>query len=219
VFSGINTEDSRESQSVPQAIKQHETKNAPSSPEDFKGWLATYKGVSDAEKNIVYGMMENNNSKADQYFEKACIKGDDRGCFQLGLREISESDTSGLDRLHDLAINSKNNEIALKSAQFIGAYILDFAPNNRRAVSESVEAVLPHAVAGDANSQFIVANLFMREGIYSDADDMLTKACTNPNASENIMEYCRSGQDVEMVDGSGNAIASAQKETGSCGKL
>lgn len=202
-----------------QSSSHKNQKTAPASAEDFRGWLTTYKGVSDAEKDVVYGMMENNSSKAEGYFRVACQKGDERGCFQLGLSEISQSDTVGLDRLYDLALNSKNKEIALKSAQLIGAYILDFAPNNKAAISESIEAVLPHAVNGDANSQFIVANLFMISGILADADEMLTKACSNPAASENIMEYCRAGQNVEIIDGDGNIVASAQKETGSCGKL
>ena len=91
-----------------QTSSHRNQKTAPASAEDFRGWLTTYKGVSDAEKDVVYGMMENNSSKAEGYFRVACQKGDERGCFQLGLREISQSDTIGLDRLHDLALNSKN---------------------------------------------------------------------------------------------------------------
>lgn len=184
--------------------------------DDFKLWLGNYKGVSSAEKNIAYGMMEQNSTKAYTYFSEACAQGDERGCFQLALNEVSTQKPEGLDRLHDLSISGKNKEVAQKSGQLLGAYILDFAPKNKSAVAQSLEAVLPHAVSGDATSQFIAANLFLANGIFNEADMMLTKACNNPEASDRIISFCREGQNVEAIDENGIVIVATKNEVGTC---
>lgn len=192
--------------------------NTLASIDDFKMWLGTYKGIGEAEKNIAFGMMEQNETKAYQFFSNACNQGDERGCFQLALNELGQQKAEGLDRLHGLAIAGKNQEVSLKSAQLLGAYILDFAPSNKSAVAQSLEAVLPHAAGGDATSQFIAANLFLTNGIINEADMMLTKACNNPSASQKIINFCKEGQNVEMLNENGEVISLAKSEVGSCSK-
>lgn len=185
---------------------------------EFKLWLASYKGVSSAEKNIAFGMLEQNTTKAESYFAAACNKGDERGCFQLAINQIAQAKPEGLDHLSELALKGKNKELSIKSAQLLGAYVLDFAPNNRSAVAQGLEAVLPHSIDGDASSQFLAAHLFAANKMMAEADSMLTKACNNPEAELNIIEYCRSGGNIEMVNEDGIIIENAKKESGSCGK-
>lgn len=210
----IDTTDALEAVKVDSKVQ---TKNAPANPEDFKHWLLKYKGVSEAQKELVFGMTEANATKASEYFLVSCQKGEERGCFQLAIVKISQKDEDGLDILHDLAIQGKNKEVSLMSAKLLGAYILDFAPTNKSAVSQSIEAVMPHAVQGDAASQFLSAHLFYANGIYSEADNMLNQACNNPTAPKNIIDYCKNGASVEMV-GENGPIDTAKNEPGTaCG--
>lgn len=201
------------------AVAGSESKTQTANPEDFKHWLGNYNGATDAEKAIVIGMMENDANKAKKHFQVACEDGDERGCFQLALNEISQGEIDGLDRLKRLGINGKNKDISTRSAQFLGAYILDFAPKNKKALSEALEAVLPHAVNGDADSQFLAANIFLSTGMLFEADNMLNKVCNNTMASKKIIQYCQNGENIEVVAENGEAVGVAKKEAGTCGSL
>lgn len=191
------------------------------SPAEFKHWLSLNKNVSAPEKNLVYGMMENNSTEASKYFKSACEMGDDRGCFQLALAEMGGQHPEGLDRLYKIAVESKSKELGQKSAQLLGAYVLDFAPKNKSAVTQSIEAVMPYAAnEEDANSQFLVANLLLANGFGTDADAMLNKACKNPNASEKIVNFCKNGTFVDKLNENGkstlNDSAQSPMPTSSC---
>lgn len=217
-FSSDEGETESENKTIATSGQKNKKQNSLANIEDFKMWLGTYKGVNEAEKNIAFGMMEQNETKAYLFFSTACDQGDERGCFQLALNELGQQKAKGLDRLHDLALSGKNKEVSQKSAQLLGAYILDFASFNKSAVTQSLEAVLPHAANGDATSQFVAANLFLANGIVNEADMMLTKACNNPNAGEKIINFCNGGQNVEMLDENGEVMTLAKSETGSCSK-
>lgn len=199
------------------AIKQNQKENNQSqtnelpSTEDFKQWLKSNENIPISEKNLVYGMMENNESKSIKYFTSACSEGDDRGCFQLALNEIGEKNPEGLDRLLKIALHSKNKELGRNSAQFLGAFILDFAPKNKSALSQSIDAIMPYAAnENDANSQFLAANLLLANGYSNDADSMLNKACNNPAANEKIQGFCKNGTIVDKLDQNGKSIQPTQ---------
>jgi hypothetical protein len=181
---------------------------------EFMTWLSSFTGVSEAEKNLTFGMMEKDGARARDFFIKSCRGGDERGCFQLAMKEISTGSMSGIDRLSKLAENGKNKKVAKQSARFLGAYVLDFMPNNQNATRKALGGVLPHALSGDSEMQLVAANLFATRNMYKDADSMLTKACTNPNIDDKVARYCRSSQNVEAIDEDGKVIGKPKCETG-----
>ncbi len=209
---GLKQSQSKDANST--ASQKDKKANELPSPAEFKHWLSLNKNVGAAEKNLAYGMMESNSTEASKYFKSACEMGDDRGCFQLALAEIGGQHPEGLDRLYKIAVESKNKELGQKSAQLLGAYVLDFAPRNKSAVTQSIEAVMPYAAnEEDANSQFLIANLLLANGFGTDADAMLNKACNNPAASEKIVSFCKNGTFIDKLDENGKSMSDDSAQT------
>ncbi|MDD3465636.1 MAG: hypothetical protein PHE67_00685 [Campylobacterales bacterium] len=184
----------------------------------FIEWLKAYDGVRADEKEVAIGMMAENFDDAKKHFSKACEQGNDSGCFQMALIDMAE--TNSLDKLYNLAQTAQSKVVGKRSALFMGAYVLDHTSKeekDNKDVQRSIDILSPRAADNDADSQFILSHLYLLKGYSDQADDMLNKACNNPQATEKIKKYCMESSNTSAFDQSGNMVDKSPSQAGGGG--
>lgn len=185
---------------------------------EFITWLQSYDEARSDEKDVALGMMAQDFDSGKKHFSDACNKGNESGCFQLGLAEMAESNSIGT--LLKLSKDGKNKAIAKRSAEFISAWGLDNlgAKNiDKEYIQNAIDAITPFANIENPNSEFLLAHLLNYQGYKADADKMLDLACNNPSASVKVKNYCLNSNNTDAYDKEDKKISKGQtQEVSTC---